>query len=265
MKILFFGDIIGKLGREAMARALPDYKKKYRPDLIIANGENLAHGIGITIKTVEEMFEAGIDILTGGNHIFKKKGFEEIFTQYGNKIIRPANYPPGAAGSGYTTLKLSGRRVVIINLNGRVFLQEDFDDPFRKFDQVYSLLKIAKSDIVLVDFHAEATSEKNALAWYVDGRASALVGTHTHVPTADTKILPQGTAYVTDLGMVGGRDTIIGVERDGPMEMFLKQMPANFEMPESGVAQVNGVLIEVGNKVKSIKRIDSEIKIHPAK
>lgn len=264
MKILFFGDIVGKIGRKAMAQILPDYRKKYKSDLVIANGENLAHGVGITMNTVEEMFEAGVDFLTGGNHIFKKRGYEEIFTQYENKIIRPANYPPGVAGRGYATLKVEGRRVVIMNLSGRVFMQEDFDDPFRGFDQIKELLKIRKNDIVVVDFHAEATSEKNAFGWYVDGRASVVFGTHTHVPTADNKVLPQGTGYITDVGMVGAKDSIIGVKKEGPLNMFLTQMKSEFERPEEGIAQINAVLVEVDEKTakaKKIERVDEEINI----
>jgi metallophosphoesterase (TIGR00282 family) len=264
MKILFFGDIVGKIGRQAMARILPKYKRKYKPDLVIANAENLAHGVGVTMDTVGEMLDAGVDVLTGGNHIFKKAGYEEIFTQFENKIIRPANYPPGVAGRGYTTLRIKDKRVCIINLNGRVFLQENFDDPFRAFDKIKKLLKIAKNDIVIVDFHAEATSEKSAFGWYTDGQASAVFGTHTHVPTADMKILPRGTAYVTDVGMVGARDSVIGVEKEGPLNMFLNQTPARFEMPEEGLVEVNAVLIEVDDRdgrAKKIRRVDEQIEI----
>lgn len=260
MRILFFGDIVGKIGRRAISEVLPEYKKEYRPDLIVANGENLAHGAGVTINTVEEVLQAGVDFLTGGNHIFRKPGYEDVFTQLANKIIRPANYPPGVPGRGYATLKIKNQRVCLINLNGRVFFRESFDDPFRKFDKIKKLLKIAKTDIVLVDFHAEATSEKNAFACYVDGQVAAVLGTHTHVPTADLKILPQGTALVTDVGMVGARDSVIGVEKDGPLAMFLTQLPVKFERTDEGWAQVNAVLLETkGSQVKKIIRADKEI------
>lgn len=264
MKILFFGDIVGKIGRRAMAQILPEYRKKYQPDLVMANGENLAHGIGVTRDTIKEIFDAGVDILTGGNHIFKKKGYEEIFLNYENKIIRPANYPEGALGKGYATLKIDGRRVVVINMCGRVYMDENFDDPFRKFNELEKLLNIAKSDIVIVDFHAEATSEKNGLGWYLDGRASAVVGTHTHVPTADNKILCEKTAYVSDVGMVGLKDSIIGVEKEGPLKKFLTQLPVEFEHPETGLCQINAVVIEIDDetgRARSIKRVDSEVKI----
>ena len=262
MKLIFFGDIVGKIGRRAMAEVLAEYRKKYKPDLVIANGENLAHGSGITMDTVTEVLEAGIDFLTGGNDMFKKKGVAEIFLAYENKIIRPANYPEGVAGRGYATLKVGSKRVVVINLSGRVFLQQDFDDPFRKFDEIKKLLKIAKNDIVVVDFHAEATSEKSVFGWYVDGQASVVLGTHTHVGTVDATILPQGTGFVTDVGMVGAIDGIIGVEKEGPMEIFLKQTPAKFEIPEEGRVRVNAVLVEIDNKdgrTKKISRIDKEI------
>lgn len=263
MKILFFGDIIGRIGRRAVAQILPKYKKKYSPDVVIANGENLAHGIGVTMNTVEEMFEVGVDVLTSGNHIYKKGDYKEVFTNYNNKIIRPANYPEGVDGNGFVTKKVGNNRLVVINLNGRVFFQEDFDDPFCEFDEVYKEAKVQEDDIVFVDFHAEATSEKMAMAWYIDGRADVLFGTHTHVPTADTRIFPKGLAYVTDVGMVGARDSVIGVEKEGPLEMFRTQISQKFERPEEGVAQVNAVLVEIkSNKSKrKIERLDENIEI----
>jgi len=264
MRILFFGDIVGKVGRRAIDKILPEYKKKYQPDLIIANAENLAHGVGVTINTVEEILNSGIDVLTGGNDTFRKTGFEEVFLQFENKIIRPANYPVEVAGRGYTTLKVGQQRVIIINLNGRVFFYENLDCPFKKFDEIYELLKIAKNDIVLVDFHAEATSEKSALGWYVDGKVTAVLGTHTHIPTADTKILPGDTAFVTDIGMTGARDSIIGTDKAGPLYTFLTQLPAKFERPEDGIAQVGAILLDIDNKngrAKSIKRVDTEVLI----
>lgn len=262
MKILFFGDIVGKIGRRVIVQVLPDYRKEYQPDWVMANAENLAHGSGITMETVNEILGAGVDFLTGGNHIFKKKGYEEVFLAFENKLIRPANYPPGVTGRGYATLKIKGQRVAIINLNGRVFMDENFDCPFRQFDELKGLLKLDKSDIVIVDFHAEATSEKSAFGWYVDGRASLVVGTHTHVPTADAKILTQGTAYVTDAGMVGAANSIIGVEKEGPLRMFLTQINQEFERPESGAAQVNGVLVEIDEKsgrATAIQRVDRAV------
>ncbi|OGG90414.1 metallophosphoesterase, partial [Candidatus Kuenenbacteria bacterium RIFCSPLOWO2_02_FULL_42_16] len=260
----FFGDVVGKIGRQAIKEILPKYKKQYQPDLVIANGENLAHGAGVTEDTLREVLTAGVDLVTTGNHVFDKKGFEEIFTNFENKIIRPANYPASCPGRGFVTLKTQDRRVVVMNLNGRIFMREKLEDPFRQFDELYKLLKIAKSDIVVVDFHGEATSEKNAFGWYVDGRATAVLGTHTHVPTADNKILPQGTAYITDVGMVGAKESIIGVEKAGPLNLFLTQMPARFEIPEEGVAQINAVLLKLDDKsgkAKKLERIDDEVSV----
>lgn len=247
-----------------MAGVIGEYRKEYKPDLVIANGENLAHGSGITMDTIGEVFNNGVDFLTGGNDTFSKKGVDEIFLAYENKMIRPANYPEGVPGRGYATLKVNGKRVVVINLAGRVFMKENLDDPFRKFDEIKKLLKIAKSDIVVVDFHGEATSEKSAFGWYTDGTASAVLGTHTHVGTVDASILPQGTAFISDVGMVGAVDSIIGTEKTGPLEIFLKQTPAKFEVPEEGRVKMNAVVVEVDEKTgkaKSIKRADREITI----
>ncbi len=264
MKILFFGDVVGRIGRRALEEVVPKYKKKYKPDLVIVNGENLAHGVGVTADTLREVLASGVDLVTTGNHVFAKSGTEEIFTEFENKIIRPANYPAGLPGRGYMTLKVGESRVCLINLNGRVFMRENFEDPFREFDRIEKLLKTDKSDIVLVDFHAEATSEKNAFGWYVNGRASAVLGTHTHVPTNDQRILPGGTALITDVGMVGARDSVIGVEKEGPLNLFLTQIPTRFEIPEEGWAQVNAVLIKIDEKTgraKEIERVDMEVEI----
>lgn len=262
MKVLFFGDVVGKAGRRAVAKVISDYRKKYQPDAVIANGENLAHGAGITMKTVEEILAAGVDLLSGGNHSYQKSGYKEVFTDYNNKVIRPFNYPPGVEGRGYTTLKIGKRRLCLINLNGRVFFDEDFDDPLRAFDAAREDLNIKKGDVLLVDFHAEATSEKSVFGWYVAGRAGAVVGTHTHVPTADAKILPGGTAFITDVGMVGGKDTIIGVEKEGPIRRFVTQQPQEFLRPEDGPVQVNAVYLFFDDKTgraKAIERADSEV------
>ncbi|HOZ36510.1 MAG TPA: TIGR00282 family metallophosphoesterase [bacterium] len=264
MKILFFGDVVGKIGRRALAESMPKYQRKYKPDLLIANGENLAHGAGVTEETLKEVLATGIDLVTTGNHVFDKKGVEEIFTNFENKIIRPANYPEGLPGRGYATLKVKNKRVCVINLNGRVFARENFEDPFRTFDQIEELLKIAKSDIVVVDFHAEATSEKSAFGWYIDGRASVLLGTHTHVPTSDVKISSKGTAKVSDVGMVGDSDGVIGVQKEGPLNLFLTQVPSRFEYAEEGMAQINAVVVEVDEKsgrAIKIERADMEIKV----
>ncbi|HPA25272.1 MAG TPA: TIGR00282 family metallophosphoesterase [bacterium] len=264
MTIIFFGDIVGKIGREAIKKVLPELNKKFKPDLIMANVENLAHGKGVTEKTLDEMVEAGINIFTSGNHITKKGEFGKILSDEKYQLVRPANYPPTVVGREYLKLKIKNKNVFILNFLGRVFFRETVDCPFRKFDEIYNLLKIKKNDIVLIDFHAEATSEKRAFGWYVDGRASALFGTHTHIETADEKILPLGTGYITDVGMTGGLETVIGVKKDNIIEGFLSQTTVLHEFPETGPVEVNALLIKIDDqsgKCWELKRIHKEIKI----
>lgn len=264
MKVLFFGDIVGKLGRQALIQELPALKRDLEPDLIIANVENLAHGKGVTIDTLNEIKEVGVQVFTSGNHIFRKGGHEEILDSNMYKIIRPANYPPGVPGKGFVTLEVNGSRVLVINLMGRVFFKEDLDDPFRKLDEI--IADAAKdANIVLVDWHAEATSEKVALGWHADGRVSAVLGTHTHVLTADARILPQGTGCITDVGMTGARDGILGVAKEGPLYTFTTQLITKFEIPETGAAQINSVYLEIDDntgRTTRIERRDLEVVIN---
>ena len=267
MTILFFGDVVGKIGRKAIKKVLPKLKKEYQPDLIMANVENLAHGKGVTERTLQEMLKAGIDVFTSGNHIAKKSEYGKILENEKYPLVRPANYPPAVPGREYlktkykTQLTKRGNKdkdIYVINLLGRVFFQDDFDCPFRKFDELEKLLKWGKSDIIIVDFHAEATSEKNAFGWYVDGRASCVLGTHTHVPTADEKILPGGTGYITDVGMVGAADSVIGVKKERVIEQFLTQINQSHELAEKGEVSVNAVLVEIDEKTgkcTGIKRV----------
>lgn len=266
IKILFFGDVVGKIGRRALKKVLPGLKKKYKPDLVIANGENLAHGLGVTKKTLKEMKEIGVNFLTSGNHIWNKKEINEIFNdpEYKDFIIRPANWPEGAPGEGAKLLKVGKFSILVINLMGRVFIEEDLDCPFKKTDEILSQYQDKKINALLVDFHAEATSEKVALGWYLDGRVSAVLGTHTHVGTIDAKILPKGTAHLVDVGMVGAKDSVIGQKKEEVLAGFLTQLPQTFEPPEKGEAIVNGVYLEIDpktKKAKKIKRIDLETKI----
>ncbi len=264
MIILFFGDIIGKLGRRAIQKVLPELKKEYQPDLVMANVENLAHGKGVTEKTLAEMLAAGIDIFTSGNHVTKKGEYGKILSDEKFPLIRPANYPPAVPGRGYIKLKIKNKNVFVTNLIGRVFMHENFDCPFRKFDELKKLLKLKKNDIIIIDFHAEATSEKNAFAQYVDGQVSAVLGTHTHVPTADGKILPAGTGYISDIGMVGALDSIIGVKKEIVIEQFLTQINQKHEFPETGLTEMDAVLVEIDEKTGkcvSIKRIKKEVTI----
>lgn len=249
-----FGDVVGKPGRKAVAKILPDLRKKYDPDLIIANAENLAHGIGITKKTVDYTLETGVDVLTGGNHIFTKKEGLDLLANKEYPILRPANYPPEVVGRGYEIFEVRTKKVLVVNLLGRVFFGLDYDCPFRCADEI--LEKYKKEKIIIVDFHAEATSEKNALGFYLDGRVSAILGTHTHVPTQDFKILPQGTAYVTDIGMVGTADSIIGDKKEPVLKRFLSQVPTKLEIEEEGPVEVNAVVVEIDDKSGKAKKIE---------
>lgn len=254
MKVLFIGDIVGKTGRLAVKSLLPLIVNKYKIDLVLANGENAAGGFGITEKVASELFSYGIHVMTSGNHIWDKK---ESIPYIGKeaRIIRPLNYPPGVPGYGSTTITMKGIRVGIINLSGRVFMSS-MDCPFRVgMVEIERLRK--ETNIIIIDFHAEATSEKIAFGYYVDGRVSAVIGTHTHVQTADEKILPGGTAYITDVGMTGPSDSVIGIDKEQIIERFLLQMPKKFETARGG-GIFSAVVIEMeedSGKSTAIQRL----------
>lgn len=262
LKVLFFGDLVGKIARKALTKKLPQLLEEEQPDFVIANGENIAHGKGITKKTCQEVFEAGVDLLTLGNHIADKKDFLEIAEDPNAKVIRPANFPPGVPGKGVTILEKNGKNLAVANLLGRSFVREIPDDPFRAFDQIIATLPATTA--LLVDFHGEATSEKRAFGYWVDGRASAVAGTHTHVQTADEQILPKGTGYITDVGMVGAKESILGVVKEGPLKLFLTQMPVIFEIPETGVVRGDYAIITIDPDTRlctDIKRASFDILI----
>ncbi|MCG0276061.1 MAG: TIGR00282 family metallophosphoesterase [Thermosediminibacteraceae bacterium] len=242
MNIMFIGDIVGRPGRRIIRETLPDLKKSYSIDFVIANAENAAGGNGITKKIAEELFSYGVDFLTMGNHVWDNKEIFD-FIEEELRMVRPANYPPGAPGRGSQVVDLNrDLKIGILNISGRVFMP-DLDCPFRTADRELEKLKKV-TNIIIVDFHAEATSEKLAMGWYLDGRASLVVGTHTHVQTADERILPGGTAYITDVGMTGAYDGILGIEREPVIKKFLTQMPVRFEVAK-GVAQLNAIVVEV--------------------
>lgn len=252
MKILFVGDIVGRSGRQILKDAFKNFDLRSKYDFIIVNAENAAGGFGITNKVLEELLQLDIDCFTMGNHTFDKRDGEQVLLH--NKVIRPANLPPNVVGSGYGIFNSKLGKVVVINLLGRIFMQP-VDCPFRSFDSLYSEIK-KECDIIIVDFHAEATSEKNALGCYLDGRASAVIGTHTHVPTADCKILPNKTAYVTDVGMTGSTAGIIGFKKDSIIQKFLTYIPKKFEV-EVIDPQLQAVCIDVDERgrAKSIERV----------
>src|SRR5262245_37408688 len=243
--ILFaIGDVMGSAGRDALARALPGIVRRHHVDFVIANGENVAHGAGITPQTAEALFAAGVDVITGGNHTWDRVEAEELLRTHA-RVLRPANYPPSASGRGsavYTTR--SGLKVGVLNLQGRVFMPET-DDPFREADRAVEELR-RETPIIAVDFHAEATSEKTALGYHLDGRVSVVYGTHTHVATADERILPGGTAFMIDVGLTGAYDSVIGVDKAAALRRFTSGVPHRLE-PATKDARVSGLLVEIDN------------------
>jgi 2',3'-cyclic-nucleotide 2'-phosphodiesterase len=257
MKILFIGDIFGQPGRRIVKEMLPALRDEFAPDLILANGENAAAGFGITPGLVEELLDLGIAVLTSGNHIWDRKEIIHYFQEHADgRLLRPANYPAGAPGHGlYLGKTEAGAEYAVINLQGRVFMPA-IECPFRTADSLLGSVPPSVT-IRIVDMHAEATSEKQALGRYLDGRVTAVVGTHTHIPTADEMVLPGGTAYITDLGMTGPYDSIIGIEKETVIKKFLDQMPARFEVA-TGDVRLCGVLIEADpetGRATSIQRV----------
>jgi metallophosphoesterase (TIGR00282 family) len=261
MNILFFGDIVGKPGRDAVLAHVDALRKEYKADLVVANAENSAGGWGITPSIARTFLDSGIDVLTMGNHTWAKSEGVEVMDVEA-RVLRPTNFPPGTPGRGCGLYKTTGGDVVgVANLMGRVFM-EPLDDPFRAADQIIAKLR-DQTKVILFDFHAETTSEKVAFGWHCAGRVSAVVGTHTHVPTADNRVLPGGTAYITDVGMCGPEDSVIGMDIDVVLEKFRTQMPHRFKVAE-GRAILSAVAIEVDDltghaqKIERITRYNGE-------
>jgi metallophosphoesterase (TIGR00282 family) len=256
MKILFIGDVVGKPGRTAVKALIPGIRTETGAEVVVANGENLAAGIGVTPEKAREMLEGGVDLLTSGNHVWKKKEIGD-FLNTTDRMIRPANFPPGAPGLGSTVVDLGGRRKLgVLNLQGRVFMNDPLDCPFRCADHEVAALR-EKCRVIIVDFHAETTSEKRALAFQLDGRVTAVVGTHTHVQTADEQVLPGGTGFISDVGMAGPADSVIGMKKEQVLHKFKTQLPVMFQVA-GGEVCVDAVLIEADEKTGrclSIERI----------
>lgn len=253
VNLLFIGDIVGRPGRRAVQVLLPELVRTYRPDAIIANGENAAGGFGLTRETANELFEFGVTVLTTGNHVWNKKEFYQSL-ETDERVIRPANYPKGAPGRGWTVTELpSGVRLGVINLSGRVFMTP-LDCPFRVANTLVAELS-RECDIIVVDFHAEATSEKVAMGWFLDGKVASVAGTHTHVQTADERILPHGTAYITDLGMTGPVDSVLGVRKDIIIQRFLSSIPAKFETAP-GPSELQGAVVTVDESTGKARKIE---------
>lgn len=255
MKVLFVGDVVGSIGRKMLIESLPALKAKYRPQLTIVNGENAAAGRGITEKIYKEFLQAGVDVITMGNHTWDNRDIFEFIGNEKIKMIRPANFPEGTPGLGYKIIQINQHKIAVINVQGRVFLNA-LDDPFRKMDAILEEIG-DETNCIFVDFHAEATSEKQAMGWYLDGRVSAVVGTHTHIQTNDARILPQGTAYLTDAGMTGAYDSILGVERHIILEKFLMQLPVRHEIPEEGRKLLSGCYIEIDDRTGKATKIEN--------
>ena len=253
MKLLFIGDVVGKPGRRGLARALPGLRERHSPDLVVANGENSAGGLGVTEKTAREMTEAGVDVITTGNHVFHHRD-SYSFIESAERVLRPANYMHSNPGRGHVVVEAAGMRVAVINLSGALYLKVA-RSPFPEIDSLLERLE-GEADAVMVDFHAELTSEKMAMGWHLDGRAAAVLGTHTHVPTADARVLPGGTAYITDVGMTGARDSVIGVKTELALEAFRTMMPVKFESSDRNV-WVMGAVVEIGadGRATSIEQV----------
>ncbi len=259
MRILFIGDIVGAPGRRIVADRLADIVAVRQIDLVVANGENAASGFGITPRLVEELLAAGIEVISTGNHIWDRKDIHDYF-EHQPRLLRPANFAPNAPGSGlYIGAAKNGTRYAVLNLQGRVFMAAN-DCPFRTADRELGRIP-ADVRVVLVDMHAEVTSEKEAMGWYLDGRVTAVIGTHTHVATADEHVLPRGTAYITDVGMTGPHDSVIGMDKNGILKKFLDGLPSRFEVA-NGDVQMNTVLLDVDEtngtglaRARSIERL----------
>ena len=255
MKILLIGDVVGRPGRAVVQRWVRPLRDEERIDLVIANCENVAGGAGVTRQTAEELFHAGVDVLTSGNHVWRNREAYDLL-KLDARVIRPANYPNGAVGSGSTVLEArNGQKVGVLNLMGRVFM-EALDCPFRTAQRELERLRLV-TPVIIVDMHAEATSEKVAMGWFLDGKVSCVFGTHTHIPTADERVLPQGTGFITDVGMTGPYDSVIGRRVDQILERFLSKLPARSEVAEGNV-QLRGLIVEVDattGKAASVARV----------
>ncbi len=249
MKILFVGDIVGRIGREAVRQFVPKLIRREKIDFVIANGENLAHGKGITERTARSVLTAGVDLLTSGNHIFAKKGFDVVLSTL--PVLRPANFPE-APGKGYEIFEVGARKLLVINLMGRGFMREVLDCPFKSLEKILEENK-GKFDKVVVDFHAEATGESRAFGLFADGKVDAVFGTHRHIQTNDAQILPKGTFYITDVGMVGAYPSVLGVEAEEVIRSYLTGVPFRHEIPEEGKAEFGAVIVNLSSRPPSFR------------
>ncbi|MFA5948726.1 MAG: TIGR00282 family metallophosphoesterase [Hyphomicrobium sp.] len=257
MRLLFLGDIVGRAGRKAVAEAIPKLRQRYKLDFLIVNGENAAGGFGITEAITEELIDAGADVITLGNHAFDQKD-TLVYIGRQERLLRPINFPPGTPGRGAGLFRArNGLEVLVINAMGRVFMTE-LDCPFRAIDRELTACRLkAGADVIFIDFHAEATSEKQSLGYFVDGRASVVVGTHTHAPTADERVLPNGTAYMSDAGMCGDYNSVLGMDIEEPVNRFLTKLPRERFEPALGPATVSGLAVEIDDATGLARRVKS--------
>lgn len=262
LKVLFIGDIVGKIGRETISKVLPKLKKEKKIDIVIANAENSAHGSGITERIIEELEKYGVDYFTMGDHALRRKNQAGLYAL--PNIVRPANFPPGVSGHGYCLIPVKDKNILLINLIGRVFMRGDYDCPFRKLDEILANEHLQTNNIfaIIIDIHAETTSEKVALMHYADGRVNAVLGTHTHVQTADEQTTDEGTAFITDVGMVGASDSSLGIAKEGTIRTFLTQIKETHVIPKTGKAIFNSVLLTISTKKTTIKSITKHIIIN---
>ena len=258
MNILFLGDVVGRAGRTAVTALLSSLVREHSIDFVIANGENAAGGYGLTVETALELLDAGVDCLTSGNHIWKHRDVYDFLEQE-PRVLRPANYPPGAPGRGATVHEAAdGSKVGVVNLLGRIFMAP-VDCPFRRGQQEVQEMA-GEAEVVVVDFHAEATSEKRALGFFLDGQVAAVIGTHTHVQTSDEQVLPGGSAYITDCGMTGPVDTVIGAKKDVIIERFITGLPQRFVVPNTGSCEISGVVIQC-NRENGLAEVITRVKV----
>lgn len=258
-KLMFFGDVVGKIARKALAKHLPILKSRFNPDLVIANAENLAHGRGATENTLNELLAAGVDAFTSGHHIWENAQALPLLSgeTWSKKIIRPANVDPSLPGIASMNFEIQGYKIYVLNLQGQLFIPQETSSPFLAFDRFWQEISNQEpTPLVIVDLHAEATSEKMAFGHYVDGRANLVFGTHTHVPTADAKILPKGTGYCTDLGMVGSHDSVIGFEKNSSIKRFLGESQAAYELLSEGPAEINGLVATFDLDSKAVLNLE---------
>jgi hypothetical protein len=242
MRVLFIGDVVGSPGRRGLRETMPALRERHAPDLVVVNGENSAVGMGITERTANDLFAAGADVITTGNHVYRHREAYEFIDRC-ERLVRPANYPSGNPGRGHTVVEAGGQRVAVVNLSGGIGLTVARSP----FDTIDAILDRLEADLAIVDFHAEVSSEKVAMGWHLDGRVAAVFGTHTHVPTADGRVLPGGTAFISDVGMTGARTSVLGVKPEQVLRQMIKQMPTRFETAEEDV-WVMGALVEVNQR-----------------